>query len=181
MKSVWLKSAVMIIAFVMVIFTIRSLKNSDTLEKGLDAVTYTPASNRHLTWCETRVNKIEVPEKFKMFQKGMKWFRETPNGVTVELGFVPVEKWFSKYCKMPVDGITENFEATPTQADKNSGKIVAQIGFIKGADKAFTIVEADLYAWDKWSFRSQTFIKALEELADLPEIGGSAKGPAPGH
>ncbi len=179
MKKVWLKSIFLTVSFCLIVALIYKLKNTEGLSDSLGLMLYGVESKNQVDWCTTRVTEIEVPGKVRVFQEGLKWYREIPNeGRTSELGFVPVEKWFASHCRLSAEGKTEGLAtelAGPDQA------ILANVSFVNGKSESFKEIAQGIFTWNNVTFRSEQLKAALEGLEDLPEIGGSEKGKAPGH
>lgn len=178
MKNIWFKALFMTLSLALVVGLIYKLKNTEGLEESLGLMLYGIDSKNSVDWCTTRVDEIEVPGKFRVFQEGLKWYKEEAKGSTVELGFIPVEKWFANHCRLNVEGKTEGLA---TELSGPNQATLARIGFVDGSDLVFKEIAQDIFTWDNVTFRSEQLKTALEDLAELPEVGGSEKGTAPGH
>lgn len=178
MIRTWLKAFVLTFALVFTVGAIYKLKNNNEFMDSMGLLFYGVDSKKQVDWCKTRVNEIEVPGKFRVFQEGMKWYREE-KGTTTELGFIPVEKWFSNHCRLSAEGKTEGFAtdfAGPNQV------VLARVGFIDGHVSLFKEISQGIFTWgNEVTFRSEQLQKAISDLEELPVIGGSEKGKAPGH
>jgi hypothetical protein len=178
MIKIFLKTTFILCSLILVVGSIYKLKTTDNLEESLGLILYGSNPKNSVAWCTTRVDKIEVPGKFKVFQDGMKWFKEGSSGETAELGFIPVEKWFAKHCRLSAEGKTEGFATELAGPDQAT---LAIVGFVNGSEAAFKEITQGIFTWDDVTFRSEQLKDALMELDQLPKIGGSEKGTAPGH
>lgn len=178
MKKIWLKAFFLTLSLALVVVLIQKLRNTEGFEESLGLVLYGVDAKNQVDWCQTRVDEIEVPGKFRVFQEGLKWYREDAQGVTYELGFIPVEKWFATHCRLKVEGKTEGLATELSGPDEAT---LARVGFVNGSDLIFKEIAQGIFTWDNVTFRSEELKPALEGLGELPKIGGSEKGKAPGH
>lgn len=177
MKSTWFKALFMSLSLALVVGLIYKLKSAENFGDSLGLILYGTSSENSVDWCHTRVDEIEVPGKFRVFQEGLKWYREDfSKNQVAELGFIPVEKWFSNHCRLEAQGKTEGLAAELGGPDE---KTLARIGFIKGPDVPFKEITEGVFTWDEVTFRSNQLKAALEELRGLPTVGGTEKPKSP--
>jgi len=121
-----------------------------------------------VTWCETRVTGLLLPNNMKLVQEGSQWVEESagPNGSTKRrvVDFIAAEKWLAKYCNLSVESAdrASSFErikeATPAMIVK----------FVNGnVDMLKMTADGDLM-WKGQMFRSSDLTTALRELTQLP-------------
>ncbi|MAV90164.1 MAG: hypothetical protein CL676_02000 [Bdellovibrionaceae bacterium] len=181
MKKVWLQVLFLSVSLVLVIGLIQKLRSSSGWVDKLGLAFYGAETAHQLDWCHTRVVEIKAPSRYRIFQEGMKWFKsDLEKGTRAELGFIPVEKWFSNYCRLVVQGKTEGL-ATDLQADEGNKDLLATVAFVDGSSSEFREVGPELFTWNDTTFRSSELKKALDDLKELPVVGGSEVGEAPGH
>jgi|GEM_PF-1722338 len=170
MKKLWLQLLILVCVLAGVVTLIYQLNHSSQWSNSVALLFYGTDSKHQVNWCETRVKSIEVPGKFRVFQKGLKWYRQAePDAVTYELGFVAVEKWFATYCSLPAEGKTEGL-AAELSGPKES--VLARVHFIDGRGSVFREIAEGIFTWDNTTFRSREMKPALKDLAGLPERGG---------
>ena len=116
-------------------------------------------SDKYLTWCETRVQSMEKPRGFKIYQDKLKWFIHSRQ----EVDFISVEKWLGQNCSLKIKPLT--------QCDFNLGdfQTVLVVNFIKGVTERLLKREPDIYAWKGQVFRSPQLEAALNQLESFPK------------
>jgi hypothetical protein len=160
--SLIIKINIMVFAFIGVLWIMRQLQTEGPSE-GLAAVlgANTPQQSAAITtldWCETRVQSLEREGKPKIHQVKLKWFAGEE-----ELSFIPVEKWFGRYCRVNVERVP------PEQFDAASAKPAMKVSFIKG-EPVELLASGELFKWDREVFRSAELAEALTALDDLPKV-----------
>lgn len=173
-----LKTPLMLLALIAVIYTMRQL-NTKGLDQGvLSTLGIQPSgaplvpgaaepAARHarligqITWCETRVRELEEPGVFRLYQDGSKWFFDR-QGQKKEVDFVAVEKWFARHCSLHVEAA-----AVSAQQTLHPGLVVK---FVRGPDQTFERAEGSgtIYRWRNQTFKSPELDMALSLLGDLP-------------
>jgi hypothetical protein len=109
-----------------------------------------------LNWCEERVGTLYFYDsKAKLTEKAGKWM--WVNGEEVLLDYLEVEKWFAKYCQVPVD-------ANPTMSKERLGQPVFEAQFINGQRLTLHSDGGSTFQIRDQVFRSETMRQALQEL-----------------
>jgi len=171
MKKIWIQTLFLSLSLALVIGLIQKLKSSPEWVDKLSLAFYGSEAHDQLDWCQTRVTKIEAPNKFKVFQEGLKWFKtDLETGNRAELGFIPVEKWFANYCRLFVQGKTEGLATELKGPDE---ELLADVKFVDGTSSQFMQIAPEIFTWNKTTFRSPELKKALDDLSQLPKVGGT--------
>jgi len=70
------------------------------------------ADSRTLNWCDNRVSSLGVPElNGKIYESEGQWLWKGSKQKTLE--YLAVEKWFAKYCQIPIKRISIKDFTTP--------------------------------------------------------------------
>ncbi len=128
-------------------------------------------STSQLTWCETRVQSIEKPQSFKIYQSELKWFvshmehsgaLQASNllGAPRKIDFLAMEKWFGKHCSLRMTPVLEGHR------EKNF-RTALIVHFIKGTPERLLRQGPNIYGWRGQVFRSPQLKLALNELAKI--------------
>ena len=126
-------------------------------------VAQTPAMYKE-SWCDTRVESLIRPDKFKITQQGSRWMRE--NGESHPLNFVSVEKWFGRYCAVRAERLDENISLE----QKAEFLPALFVKFITGEVEYLRRSPDGRYIWRDRVFKSSKLDQALGEL---DELGGA--------
>lgn len=135
------------------------------------AVKAQPSLNSEkLSWCETRVSALLLPEKMKLIQDGSQWVVESsvgPEVVRRAVDFISVEKWFARFCNLAVEkpqvAVSETSATQPLMMVKY---VTGDVGVLKQT------AQGDL-VWKGQVFKSQQFFEAVSELLNLPPAARS--------
>lgn len=116
-------------------------------------------SGTRMNWCQERVGQLMFYEtKAKLVESKGQWLWD--QGEQKALDYLRVEKWFARYCQIPV-------EAGSTQT--MPGKPVFEAQFIDGTRLSlYSDGEKTFRIRDK-VFQSETFQRALKELLAFGE------------
>ena len=115
---------------------------------------------QRLTWCETRVQSMEKPNGFRIYQDKFKWFASGPP--QREVDFIAVEKWFGRNCSLEMESMAGN------SVDQGSFQTALVVNFIKGTAERLFKLEPNVYVWRGQVFRSSQLESALQQLELLP-------------
>jgi hypothetical protein len=116
------------------------------------------------TLCDTRVESLIRPEKFKITQKGDEWVRD--NGDSILLNFISVEKWFGRNCAVRAERVNENISLE----QKSEFLPALFVKFITGEVEYLRRSPDGRYIWRNRVFKSSKLDQALGEL---DELGGA--------
>ena len=117
-------------------------------------------SGTRLSWCEERVGTLYFYDsKAKLMEKDGKWL--WMGEVEKELDYLRVEKWFAKYCLIPVDKMDV--------AKMEAANPVFEAQFIDGNRLSLHSNGEDIFKIRDQVFQSQAFRKALKELLAFGE------------
>ena len=144
-----------------IMFQINRSGVSPTLLNILGIQPTTTKSYKQLTWCETRVQSIEKPKDFKIYQDEFKWFVSTP--FPQEIDSITVEKWLGQNCSLKIEPVAKNTVNT------ENFQTALIVNFIKGGSKHLFKMEPNVYVWKGQIFRSPQLETALNQLKSLPK------------
>ncbi len=156
--SLIFKINVMVLAFIGVIYVMRSMKSGPPMPPEP-----TPGAKTTMDWCDTRVIALEREGKPAVRQDKLKWYV----GDQI-LEFIPVEKWFGRNCRVVID------RASPSEFDEAKAKPALIVKFIKGEPEAL-LASGNVYQWRRELFRSSELDQALADLDLLPRQQGIDK------
>jgi hypothetical protein len=112
-------------------------------------------SGTRLNWCEERVGTLFLYDsKAKLTEKDGKWL--WVGEIEKELDYLRVEKWFAKYCLIPVDDMEV--------AEMASSSPVFEAQFIDGNRLSLYSDGENIFKIRDKVFQSQAFREALQEL-----------------
>lgn len=123
-------------------------------------ITSSHHSTQHIDWCQTRVEAIIRPQKFKLQQEGRIWQIEADTARVAD--FVSVEKWFGRNCRLKVT----NLESVKVEQSQVSPELFVK--FIDGQVEVLKRLAAGVYEWKGQIFSSKQMDQALTELETLP-------------
>ncbi len=117
-------------------------------------------SDSRINWCEERVDTLHFYETgSKLLEKDGKWM--WVGNTEKELDYLRVEKWFARYCQIPVDPIT-----APTES---GAQAVFEAAFIDGGRLSLYEFPSGSFKVRDQVFNSETLRKGLKELLAFGE------------
>jgi hypothetical protein len=156
-KMYWFRVGMMILTFVMVVMTMRSLQSTKPTASPLATMILGSGEEQKIVLCTTRVTSLETSSGLRVHESGMKWTR-TSAGTEQELDPIAVEKWLSRNCSVVGKKVEpgQNFEP------------ILKLGLVTGESKVLARAGTGEYLWDGLTFISSTLDQALTELTELP-------------
>ena len=164
MKLWTIKVNFLILGLGLVIYIMFQIKNSGLPPTalnlmGIQAPSKIVRHNKDLMWCQTRVQSMEKPKSFKIYQDKLKWF--TSGQSPQEIDFITVEKWFGQNCSLKVEPLPKE------TIDPKNIQTALIINFIKGTTEHLFKLEPNVYAWKGQVFRSPQMESALNQLTRI--------------
>lgn len=133
-----------------------------------------PTTKRKITWCETRVSGLLLPDSMKLVQEGPQWIIESsgPEGDQRRVvDFIAAEKWLAKYCSLTLDG-----SVVDTSPDAVESAVPAMIiKYVNGEVGVLKKTPQGDLLWKGQIFRSSALSKAIDELLSLPTARSKEK------
>lgn len=120
----------------------------------------TEAGNVKLQWCDTRVEALIQPNRFKLEQVKLKWFVEDKE--RREVNSVSVEKWFGRYCSVRGELLPQT-----ANIDPESFTPVLFVKFITSKVETLGRNSEGIFLWKGRAFKSDEMGQALNELAQF--------------
>ena len=173
MKVSWIvKANFLILSLGLIVYIMFQMKTSGLPPTFLSVlgISPPPATTAHihkdtesgnteqLTWCQTRVQSMESPSGFKIYQDKLKWLTGDSN--PREVNFLDVEKWFGRNCSLKIKPLGK------ATTDINTFQTALIVNFIKGGSERFLNLpqEPHIYSWKGQVFRSPQLKQALDQL-----------------
>lgn len=117
-------------------------------------------SGSRLNWCDERVGTLYIYRgSSKLTEKDGQWFwiGETEK----QLDYLRVEKWFARYCQIPVDEVAEQ--------KQEQSEPIFEANFINGTRLSVYQYPSGHFLINQKVFKSKVFEKGLKELLDFGE------------
>lgn len=119
------------------------------------------ASTRTLNWCENRVSVMGIPAlKGQLLENRGQWLWR--GSVEKTLGYLDIEKWFAKYCQVPIQRVKIQDFTTPI-------KPWAEVQFVSGDNLTIFDLGQNRLQINEHIFKSEQLIKGLKSLKNLIE------------
>lgn len=111
-----------------------------------------------LNWCVERVDSLYLYEsQEKLIEEDGQWLWQKGDQ-SQELDYLRVEKWFAKYCQIPID------EKLDASKNRSPFKPFLEARFIDGSRKTLSVAGSTSFRIDSHLFRSETLRKGIKEL-----------------
>ena len=150
----WFKLLTLTIALSVTVLSIYWL-NQGHMVKTLSSIGFSN-NGQILNWCENRIQSLGIPSaQATLTEKAGRWVWQTQD--TTPLNYLSVEKWFAKYCQIPVKKV--NFE------DFNSPMTpILEVTFISGETATFYDLGEGRVQLQNNVFSSPALQQAMKEL-----------------